>query len=188
MGLNVLIKNANKLSPSSRTIIQRFIPFPAVGGFQRIVHLITSSCWFHAILATSCLQHIFTLQKLRFFDSAATANICNVALMRHSELSEGIDVMDNNGNVVGSSKIAARHVSILPQIYEYDGGWRCIISCSAHVCLHPSAVTKEELNLTYRGVCTMFSHFPPRRSWRPPSHVWFCRCPSLCCPPSLCPT
>lgn len=69
VGLNVLIKNANKLSPSSRTIIQRFVPFPAV----------------------------------------ATANICNVALMRHSELSEGIDVMDNNGNVVGSSKIAARH-------------------------------------------------------------------------------
>uniref|UniRef100_A0A674P7A6 Sidoreflexin n=1 Tax=Takifugu rubripes TaxID=31033 RepID=A0A674P7A6_TAKRU len=69
VGLNVLIKNANKLSPASRTIIQRFVPFPAV----------------------------------------ATANICNVALMRHSELSEGIDVMDNNGNVVGSSKVAARH-------------------------------------------------------------------------------
>ncbi|TNM98963.1 hypothetical protein fugu_013527 [Takifugu bimaculatus] len=64
VGLNVLIKNANKLSPASRTIIQRFVPFPAV----------------------------------------ATANICNVALMRHSELSEGIDVMDNNGNVVGILK------------------------------------------------------------------------------------
>uniref|UniRef100_H3DE72 Sidoreflexin n=1 Tax=Tetraodon nigroviridis TaxID=99883 RepID=H3DE72_TETNG len=72
VGLNVLIKNANKLSPASRTIIQRFVPFPAVG-------------------------------------SAATANICNVALMRHSELSEGIDVMDSSGKVVGSSKVAARH-------------------------------------------------------------------------------
>lgn len=43
--------------------------------------------------------------------SSASANICNVGLMRHNELSEGIDVLDNNGNVVGSSKIAARHVS-----------------------------------------------------------------------------
>lgn len=43
--------------------------------------------------------------------SSASANICNVGLMRHNELSEGIDVLDDNGNVVGSSKIAARHVS-----------------------------------------------------------------------------
>ncbi|KAM4733163.1 sideroflexin-5b isoform 2-T2 [Anableps anableps] len=69
VGLNVLIQKANKLSPATRMIIQRFVPFPAV----------------------------------------ASANICNVALMRHNELSEGIDVLDNNGSVVGSSKIAARH-------------------------------------------------------------------------------
>uniref|UniRef100_A0A3Q0STC5 Sidoreflexin n=1 Tax=Amphilophus citrinellus TaxID=61819 RepID=A0A3Q0STC5_AMPCI len=69
VGLNVLIEKANKLSPATRMIIQRFVPFPAV----------------------------------------ASANICNVGLMRHNELSEGIDVLDNNGNVVGSSKIAARH-------------------------------------------------------------------------------
>uniref|UniRef100_A0A8C5H3L4 Sidoreflexin n=1 Tax=Gouania willdenowi TaxID=441366 RepID=A0A8C5H3L4_GOUWI len=69
VGLNVLIKKANKLKPTTRMIIQRLVPFPAV----------------------------------------ASANICNVGLMRHVELSEGIDVMDNNGNVVGSSKIAAKH-------------------------------------------------------------------------------
>uniref|UniRef100_A0A7N8YBC4 Sideroflexin 5b n=1 Tax=Mastacembelus armatus TaxID=205130 RepID=A0A7N8YBC4_9TELE len=69
VGLNVLIQKANKLSPATRMIIQRFVPFPAV----------------------------------------ASANICNVGLMRHNELSEGIDVLDNNGKVVGSSKIAARH-------------------------------------------------------------------------------
>uniref|UniRef100_A0A3Q3B944 Sidoreflexin n=1 Tax=Kryptolebias marmoratus TaxID=37003 RepID=A0A3Q3B944_KRYMA len=68
VGLNVLIERANKLSPATRMIIQRFVPFPAV-----------------------------------------SANICNVGLMRHNELSEGIDVLDGNGNVVGSSKIAARH-------------------------------------------------------------------------------
>ncbi|XP_077465442.1 sideroflexin-5b [Stigmatopora argus] len=69
VGLNVLIQKANKLSPATRTIIQRFVPFPAV----------------------------------------ASANICNVALMRHNELSEGIDVLDPDGRVVGSSKIAAAH-------------------------------------------------------------------------------
>ncbi|KAE8285672.1 Sideroflexin-5 [Larimichthys crocea] len=69
VGLNVLIQKANKLSPATRMIVQRFVPFPAV----------------------------------------ASANICNVGLMRHNELSEGIDVLDDNGNVVGSSKIAARH-------------------------------------------------------------------------------
>lgn len=69
VGLNVLIQKANKLSPATRMIIQRLVPFPAV----------------------------------------ASANICNVGLMRHNELSEGVDVLDNNGNVVGSSKIAAKH-------------------------------------------------------------------------------
>ncbi|KAM8910320.1 sideroflexin-5b [Spinachia spinachia] len=69
VGLKMLIQKANRLSPATRMIIQRLVPFPAV----------------------------------------ASANICNVGLMRHSELSEGIDVLDNNGNVVGSSKIAARH-------------------------------------------------------------------------------
>uniref|UniRef100_A0A3B3ZLM7 Sidoreflexin n=1 Tax=Periophthalmus magnuspinnatus TaxID=409849 RepID=A0A3B3ZLM7_9GOBI len=49
------------------------------------------------------------IQRLVPFPAVASANICNVGLMRHSELSEGIDVLDNNGNVVGSSRIAARH-------------------------------------------------------------------------------
>lgn len=42
--------------------------------------------------------------------SSASANICNVLLMRNNELSEGIEVMDKNHNVVGTSKIAARKV------------------------------------------------------------------------------
>ncbi|KAM9777849.1 sideroflexin-5a isoform 1-T1 [Neosynchiropus ocellatus] len=69
VGLNVLIQKAERFSPASRLLIQRFIPFPAV----------------------------------------ASANVCNVVLMRHSELSEGIAVLDDDGNVVGTSKVAARH-------------------------------------------------------------------------------
>ncbi|XP_033966772.1 sideroflexin-5a isoform X2 [Pseudochaenichthys georgianus] len=69
VGLNVLIQKSSRFSPTTRLLVQRFIPFPAV----------------------------------------ATANVCNVVLMRHSELSEGISVLDDNGNVVGTSKVAAKH-------------------------------------------------------------------------------
>ncbi|XP_028902319.1 sideroflexin-5 isoform X4 [Ornithorhynchus anatinus] len=41
--------------------------------------------------------------------AVASANICNVVLMRHTELEEGIDVLDGDGNLVGSSRIAAKH-------------------------------------------------------------------------------
>ncbi|XP_059506622.1 sideroflexin-5-like isoform X5 [Stegostoma tigrinum] len=69
VGLNVFIKRANRFSPATRLLIQRFVPFPAV----------------------------------------AAANVCNVVLMRHNELEEGISVLDMDGNVIGSSRIAARH-------------------------------------------------------------------------------
>uniref|UniRef100_A0A4W4HD42 Sidoreflexin n=1 Tax=Electrophorus electricus TaxID=8005 RepID=A0A4W4HD42_ELEEL len=49
------------------------------------------------------------IQRFIPFPAVASANICNVALMRHNELSEGIDVLDRDGNVVGSSRIAAKH-------------------------------------------------------------------------------
>ncbi|XP_036883132.1 sideroflexin-5 isoform X4 [Manis javanica] len=71
VGLNVLVQKANKFTPATRLLVQRFVPFPAV----------------------------------------ASANICNVVLMRYGELEEGIDVLDGDGNLVGSSKIAARHDS-----------------------------------------------------------------------------
>ncbi|XP_069488406.1 sideroflexin-5 [Ambystoma mexicanum] len=69
VGLNFLVQKANTFTPSTRLLIQRFVPFPAV----------------------------------------ASANVCNVVLMRHSELEEGIDVLDCDGKVVGSSRIAAKH-------------------------------------------------------------------------------
>lgn len=69
VGLNVLIQRARSFSPSTRLLVQRFVPFPAV----------------------------------------ASANVCNVLLMRKSELSDGISVLDNNGNVVGTSRVAAKY-------------------------------------------------------------------------------
>ncbi|XP_046870812.1 sideroflexin-5a isoform X5 [Hypomesus transpacificus] len=41
------------------------------------------------------------------------ANVCNVLLMRHSELSEGISVLDDSGKAVGTSRLAASSVGWL---------------------------------------------------------------------------
>ncbi|KAM8834373.1 sideroflexin-5a [Synchiropus picturatus] len=49
------------------------------------------------------------IQRFIPFPAVASANVCNVVLMRHSELSEGIAVLDDDGKVVGTSKVAARH-------------------------------------------------------------------------------
>ncbi|KAL2098765.1 hypothetical protein ACEWY4_005245 [Coilia grayii] len=69
VGLSVLVQKAERFSPATRLLVQRFIPFPAV----------------------------------------ASANVCNVVLMRYSELKEGISVLDDQGKVVGTSQVAARH-------------------------------------------------------------------------------
>ncbi|KAJ3613380.1 hypothetical protein NHX12_019630 [Muraenolepis orangiensis] len=63
-----MVQRADRFSPTTRRLVQRFIPFPAV----------------------------------------ASANVFNVVLMRHSELAEGISVMDDQGTVVGTSKMAAK--------------------------------------------------------------------------------
>uniref|UniRef100_A0A8C1EW81 Sideroflexin 5a n=2 Tax=Cyprinus carpio TaxID=7962 RepID=A0A8C1EW81_CYPCA len=49
------------------------------------------------------------VQRFIPLPAVASANVCNVLLMCHTELSEGISVLDDKGNVVGTSNIAARH-------------------------------------------------------------------------------
>ena len=53
---------------------------------------------------------LFILHFLYVFFFTATANIANVYLMRSSELQQGIDVYDQQGNLVGTSKVAAQKV------------------------------------------------------------------------------
>ncbi|KAK3758994.1 hypothetical protein RRG08_005620 [Elysia crispata] len=48
------------------------------------------------------------IQRLVPFPATATASTCNVLLMRNNELSEGIEVLDKQGNVVGTSQVAAK--------------------------------------------------------------------------------
>ena len=43
----------------------------------------------------------------------ATASVCNVILMRNGELSTGIEVFDSQERVIGTSRAAARKVTLL---------------------------------------------------------------------------
>ena len=68
LGLSLLLKKASNLSPATKSMIQRFVPLPAV----------------------------------------MTASTLNVVLMRKHECNDGIDVMNKKGEVIGTSKIAAK--------------------------------------------------------------------------------
>ncbi|CAG5127616.1 unnamed protein product, partial [Candidula unifasciata] len=48
------------------------------------------------------------IQRFVPFPAVATASTCNVLLMRNSELYEGIEVVDKNNKVVGTSRVAAK--------------------------------------------------------------------------------
>ena len=43
--------------------------------------------------------------------SSAAGSVCNVVLMRNSELKTGIEVFDEKGEAVGTSKVAAKKVN-----------------------------------------------------------------------------
>ncbi|KAM7112271.1 sideroflexin-5 isoform X2 [Mycteria americana] len=96
--VNYANRNATKPSPTSK-FIQGYLG--AVISAVSIAGQIEGRRHGEVMLAEFCHP-----KKLTGF---ASANICNVVLMRHTELEEGIDVLDNNGNIVGSSRIAAKH-------------------------------------------------------------------------------
>lgn len=104
--VNYANRNATKPTPTSK-FIQGYLGAvtSAVSIAVGLNVLIQKSSKFNP--ATRLL-----IQRFIPFPAVASANICNVALMRHNELSEGIDVLDSNGNVVGSSRIAAKHALI----------------------------------------------------------------------------
>ncbi|CAF4693270.1 unnamed protein product, partial [Rotaria sp. Silwood1] len=68
VGLTVAVRRARSLPPTLKTIVQRFIPLPAV----------------------------------------ACASTCNVLFMRFHELYDGIEVLDEENNSIGVSKVAAK--------------------------------------------------------------------------------
>ena len=101
IALNAVLQRAGAWSPTTKMIVQRFIPFPAVGKLER-------SC-----LPLSHLSLPFTLSfslSLSLPPSlhVATASTLNAVLMRNHELREGITVIDEQGKEIGTSIVAAR--------------------------------------------------------------------------------
>lgn len=101
-GVNYANRNATKPTPTSK-FIQSYVG--AVGSALTIAVGISLG-----IKKTSLLSANSKLLASRFvaYPATATANIANVYLMRSSELQQGIDVHDQQGNVVGTSKAAAK--------------------------------------------------------------------------------
>ena len=75
---------------------------------------------------------------------SAVANICNIMLMRNHELWEGIEVKNKDGEVVGSSVVAARKVSstflLWNKIPFYTSQVSIVHNCNwsnyMYVCVH----------------------------------------------------
>ncbi|XP_035761770.1 sideroflexin-5a [Neolamprologus brichardi] len=99
--VNYSNRNASKPAPASK-FLQGYLG--AVTSAVSIAVSPSKSCVDLCLVAVAR----FPLKKHSSVFTAS-ANVCNVVLMRHSELSEGISVLDNNGNVVGTSRVAARH-------------------------------------------------------------------------------
>lgn len=69
----------------------------------------TSSALLTAICCKSYWQRTATplIQRYVPFAAVAAANCVNIPMMRQNELVQGIEVQDENGNVVGKSRLAA---------------------------------------------------------------------------------
>ena len=91
VGLSSLLKSAKNFSPATKLMVQRFVPFPAVG--------------------TNALEGKHAFIGDCYIPLAAASTI-NAVLMRNHELTEGIEVVDSQGEVVGTSLIAARKVCV----------------------------------------------------------------------------
>ncbi|XP_062837999.1 sideroflexin-5 isoform X2 [Anolis carolinensis] len=105
--VNYANRNATKPSPTSKFI---------QGYLGAVISAVSIAVGLNVLIQRA--NHFTPATRLliqRFvpFPAVASANICNVVLMRHTELEEGINVMDGDGNIVGSSRIAARHVCAL---------------------------------------------------------------------------
>lgn len=74
--MNEYVKRARNMSPSTRAMLGRAVPFVAV----------------------------------------AAAGTLNVILMRQKELSDGIDVTDEEGNTLGKSTVAGRNA--IAQVHQ----------------------------------------------------------------------
>ncbi|XP_011408559.1 PREDICTED: sideroflexin-5-like [Amphimedon queenslandica] len=101
-GVNYANRNATKPTPTSKFILGY------VGAVTSAVSIAVGLS--KLIKKAQNLKPVTKILIQRFvpFPAVASANVCNVILMRNNELSEGIEVVDKDGNSVGTSVVAAK--------------------------------------------------------------------------------
>lgn len=100
--VNYANRNATKPTPTSK-FIQSYIG--AVGSALTIAVGISLGIKKTSLLSANAK---FLASRFVAYPATSTANIANVYLMRQNELQKGIDVEDEEGNIVGTSKAAAQ--------------------------------------------------------------------------------
>eukprot|EP00057_Strongylocentrotus_purpuratus_P010135 XP_011664609.1 PREDICTED: LOW QUALITY PROTEIN: sideroflexin-5-like [Strongylocentrotus purpuratus] len=100
-GVNYANRNANK----GDTYVSFVMGY--VGAEQVLVHSVGLNLLVKRGSKVSPAKRMI-IQRFVPFPAVATASVCNVTLMRFSELRTGIEVMDHNNQVVGTSKVAAK--------------------------------------------------------------------------------
>ncbi|XP_046556395.1 sideroflexin-5-like [Haliotis rubra] len=101
-GINFCNRNATKETPTSRFLIGYCGAVTSALSIAVGLNLLIKNA--HKFRPATKLL----IKKFIPFPAVATASTCNVLLMRNFELSEGIEVFDQNEKMVGTSKIAAR--------------------------------------------------------------------------------
>ena len=95
--------------------------------------------------------------RFMFWYAAATASTLNSVLMRHHELREGIEVVDDQGNVMGTSIIAAKRVlTITAQLCEINDPvpiWSCAYNI---VCAHVNWRPCIDLRVVHVKLTTLY--------------------------------
>lgn len=96
---NALVNYTNRNANSPTTVNQMLVAYVSA----------TSSALLTAICCKSYWQKAATplIQRYVPFAAVAAANCVNIPLMRQNELLQGIEVQDEEGNVVGKSRVAA---------------------------------------------------------------------------------
>ncbi|CAB3997165.1 sideroflexin-5-like isoform X1 [Paramuricea clavata] len=100
--VNYSNRNATKPTPTSRFILSY------VTAITSAVSIAVGLTVFVQKAKIFSPQVRRSLQRLIAFPATASANICNVLAMRSNELIEGVELVDSEGNVKGTSKIAAK--------------------------------------------------------------------------------
>jgi hypothetical protein len=95
VGLTMAIRRAKSLPPTLKTIVQRFVPLPAVGKMKH--------------MSFFCFDKKKRL-NFEYILFSACASTCNVIFMRFHELYDGIEVLDEENKPIGVSKVAAKKV------------------------------------------------------------------------------